>query len=97
MLSLQPQTDSPQAKPSWVLTDASTKQKGRQLGPGVYEFKEKRHGRKVRATVVLADYPEERRDYYAEAYYGSLAGLMKENFEDWEWILAECIFEQQPF
>lgn len=97
MLSLQPQTDSPQTKPKWVLTDASTKQKGRMLAPGVYEFKEKRYGCKVKATVVLADYSQERRDYYAEAYYGSLAGLMKDNFEDWEWILAECIFEQQPF
>lgn len=48
----------------------------------------------MRATINLADYPEERRNYYAEAYYGSLAGLIKDNLEDWEFILAECIFEQ---
>jgi hypothetical protein len=88
-------------KPAWVVTDGSAcKQKGRQLGPGVYEFKEKRDfgpgkRRKVRAIITLADYSEERRNYYAEAYYGSLAGLMQENLvDDWEWILAECIFEQ---
>ncbi|MDF7815278.1 hypothetical protein [Hymenobacter sp. YC55] len=81
--------------PAWVVTDSSTKQKGRELAPGIYEFKEKRSGRKVRATILLADYNEERRNYYAEAYYGSLAGLMKECMKDWEWILAECIFEQQ--
>lgn len=88
-----PQTET-NTKPAWLRTDDSTKQKGRQLAPGIFEFKEKRNGRKVRATVVLADYPEERRNYYAEAYYGSLAGLIKENFADWEFILAECIFEQ---
>ncbi len=81
-------------KPVWLRTDDSTKQKGRQLGPGIFEFKEKRFGRKVRATIVLADYPEGRRNYYAEAYYGSLAGLMEECLDEWEFILAECIFEQ---
>lgn len=92
-IATRPQTETT-AKPKWLRTDDSTKQKGRQLAPGIFEFKEKRFGRKVRATVVLAGYPEERRNYYAEAYYGSLAGLMKDNFEDWEFILAECIFEQ---
>lgn len=93
LTTLTPQTN-PTTKPAWTVTDSSTKQKGRQLSPGVFEFKEKRFGRKVRATIVLADYDEERRNYYAEAYYGSLTGLMKDNLADWEWILAECIFEQ---
>lgn len=90
------------AKPKWLRTDDSAcKQRGRQLGPGLFEFKEKRFlgtpaRRKVRATINLADYSEERRNYYAELFYGSLAGLMKDNLDDWEWILAECIFEQLP-
>ena len=88
------------AKPKWLRTDDSAcKQRGRQLGPGVFEFKEKRFlgtpaKRKVRAIITLADYSEERRNHYAEMFYGSLAGLMKDNLDDWEFILAECIFEQ---
>lgn len=93
----QPETTK---KPKWLVTDGSAcKQKGRQLAPGVYEFKEKRFmgtpaRRKVRAIITLAEYSPERRNYYAESFYGSLAELIAENFEDWEWILAECIFEQ---
>jgi len=98
-IATAPQPETPQ-KPKWLRTDNSAcKQRGRQLGPGVFEFKEKRFSgtpakRKVRAVITLADYSEEQRNHYAEAYYGSLAGLMKENLEDWEFILAECIFEQ---
>lgn len=93
LTALSPKPEST-TKPEWIVTDSSTKQKGRQLGPGVFEFKEKRFGRRVRATIVLADYNEEQRNNYAEAYYGSLAGLMKDCLTDWEWILAECVFEQ---
>ena len=87
-------------KPKWLRTDDSAcKQRGRQLAPGVYEFKEKRFmgtpaKRKVRAIITLADYSEERQNYYASLFYGSLAVLIKENLPDWEFILAECIFEQ---
>lgn len=86
-------------KDAWLLCDDSTKQYGRQLGPGVFEFKEKRpHVGKVRAIITLADYNEERREYYAQGYYssaeGALAGLKADCGDDWEWILAECIFEQ---
>lgn len=101
-ITTRPQT-APAQKPAWIVTDGSAcKQKGRQLAPGVYEFKEKRYMGtpakcKVRGIIALADYNEERRNYYAEAYYGSLAGLMKECMADWEWILAECIFEQESF
>jgi hypothetical protein len=85
--------------PKWITTDSDTRQKGRQLGPGVYEFKERRNGQKFRRTVVLADYSTERQEYYISAYYGSLAKLRAEfpEPEDADWLLAECIFEQLSY
>lgn len=89
---------APVATPStaWTLTDPDAQQYGRQLAPGVYEFKEKRGRSEFQATVKLADYSPERRNYYCEAFYGSLADLLAQfpDPQDWEWLLAECIFEQ---
>lgn len=95
MLTTLPPTEKT-AKPAWLHTDDSAcKQRGRQLAPGVFEFKEKRKCRgQVRATIYLADYNEERRNDFASTFYGSLAGLKKECEDDWQFILAECIFEQ---
>jgi hypothetical protein len=87
-------------KDAWLLCDDDTKQYGRQLGEGVFEFKEKRpkwRGGQVQGVVTLADYNEERREHYASIYYGSLAGLKADCGEDWEWILAECIFEMTSY
>lgn len=86
-------------KDAWVLCDDSTKQYGRRLGPDLYEFKEKRHQGKVQGTINLADYDDERREWYASTYFESLAALIaeSENEEDWKWILAECIFEMTSY
>ena len=85
-------------KPKWLrIDDSACKQRGRQLGPGVYEFKEKRpRVGKVRATIVLVEYDEARQERDAGTYYGSLAGLKADCAEDWQFILAECIFELLP-
>lgn len=46
-------------------------------------------------TIVLSNFNEQEIREHISSYYNSLEHL-KEIYEDnWEWIVAECIFEQQ--
>lgn len=50
-------------------------------------------------TIVLANFNEQEIRGHVSAYYNSLEELKeiysdKSNVVDWEWIVAECIFEQ---
>ncbi len=85
----------------WVCTDPDNKQYGRQLSENKFEFREKNHNVKeyndeeIEMTIDLDDYNEERQRYYALGYYNSLEHLKEEYGDQWKWILAECIFEQE--
>lgn len=46
-------------------------------------------------TIVMAHYTPEQIEKHVSAYYGSLAELKEICGDDWEWIVAECIFEQE--
>ena len=45
--------------------------------------------------VSLVDYNDVEIDNHVSAYYSSLEKLKEECGEDWMWIAAECIFEQE--
>lgn len=86
----------------WQCTDPDNKQYGLQLREGVYLFKEKNHfheindeGEWIEIEINLAGYSDESREEIASTYYGSLNELKEQNGDSWEWILAECIFEQE--
>jgi hypothetical protein len=86
----------------WTLTDPDNDQYGLELREGVYLFKEKNHfheindeGEWIEIQVNLKDYSEEKREEIASMYYGSLDELKSHYGDNWEWILAECIFEQE--
>lgn len=46
-------------------------------------------------TIVLANYSEDEIREHISAYYSSLEELKEIYGDDSEWIIAECIFEQQ--
>lgn len=46
-------------------------------------------------VVNLDDYSDEEKEDVSKAYYGSLDELKEQNGDAWEWVLAECIFEQE--
>lgn len=73
----------------WVETDPDNKQFGRHLGGVRFEFKE----RGVQEIVDLSKESDAKKESVASSYYGSLANLKRDNGDGWEWILAECIFE----
>lgn len=87
---------------SWVCTDPDNNQYGRKLHDGHYEFKEKNHfhdindeGEWITIDILLPMYTEEQIEKHISAYYDSLNHLKEQCGDDWEWIVAECIFEQE--
>ncbi len=46
-------------------------------------------------TIVLANFNDDEIRGHVSAYYDSLEQLKETYGDDWEWIVAECIFEQQ--
>lgn len=106
----------------WTCTDPDNFQYGRQVSPGVFQFKEfNRIDYEVVAeegsefptreayidhhfendvlwaedTIILANFTDEEMRGHISAYYNSLEQLKEIYGDDWEWIVAECIFEQQ--
>lgn len=77
-------------KLKWTLTDPDRFQYGRKVSDGVYQFKEADKA----DTIVLANYSDDYKEEVAETYYKDLNDLKQIYGEDWEFILAECIFEQ---
>ena len=84
---------------SWVNTDPDNEQYGRKLHDGHYEFKEKDRFNEeeewIIIDILLSMYTEEQIENHVSAYYCSLAELKEQCGDDWEWIVAECIFEQE--
>ena len=86
----------------WQCTDPDNEQYGRQVSTNVYEFKEKNKGlidyeedEFIQILIDLDDYSSNDAEDIAETYYGSLDELKEQCGDSWEWILAECIFEQE--
>jgi hypothetical protein len=85
----------------YTCTDPDQLQFGKRVGDGVYEFAERvrfnpeQEGRWVEIRVDLSHYDEAAREYHVSAYYGSMAELADECDDDTEWMLAECIFENE--
>lgn len=49
----------------------------------------------IDAEINLSDYSEPEIENYISAYYSDLDELKEIYGDDWMWIAAECIFEQQ--
>lgn len=89
-------------KPNWICTDSDNEQYGRKIANGVYEFKEKNRGLSeyepeefIEISIFLAQYSEEKINSHISAYYDSIDQIKRFYGDDWEWIVAECIFEQE--
>ena len=86
----------------WVLTDSDTNQYGRKrsdLGKWVFEFKE---DNKEETIIDLEDYTTKQLQDYITSYGYSLNPAssffifdLYLNKETVNWIIAECIFEQE--
>lgn len=46
-------------------------------------------------TIVLSNFSEQEIEDFVSGYYGSLKELKETCGDDWEWIVAECVFEVQ--
>lgn len=89
-------------KTEWTCTDSDNEQYGRQIDVNVFEFKEKNRGlfdyepdEFIEITINLDDYDEKEIQENISSYYRSIEE-MKEIYDDeWLWVVAECIFEQE--
>jgi hypothetical protein len=86
----------------WICTDLDNEQYGKQLSETKFEFKEKNRGfidydenEFIEFVVDLSKYSEKEIDDFARTYYVSLDELKQQCGDSWQWILAECIFEQE--
>lgn len=89
-------------KTEWVCTDGSLDQWGRQISENVYEFKERNRGLDdydkdefIQITIDLDDYSSTYVEDCISAYYTGIDEVKSTYGEDFEWIIAECIFEQE--
>lgn len=48
----------------------------------------------IEDTITLADFSDQEISKHISAYYDSLESLKKIYGDEWQWIVAECIFEQ---
>jgi len=76
---------------SWTCTDEDNQQYGRQLSERIFEFKE----RGYTDIIKLDDYNLKEINNIISSYYLSIEELKKEYKENSDWIIAECIFEQE--
>ncbi len=90
--------------PEWTCTDPDNQQYGRKIGDGHYEFKERNPGFEinpieedewVQIDIILAHYTDAEIKKHVSAYYNSLEELKEIYGDNWEWIVAECIFEYE--
>ena len=86
----------------WQCTDPDNEQYGRYISDRIYEFKEKNrgligygNGEFIEIYINLNNYTLGEIEEVADTYYGSLDELKEQCGDSWEWILAECIFEQE--
>jgi hypothetical protein len=97
-------------KLEWTCTDPDNEQYGRKVSDGVFQFKEwiggaiaektieelfDEPGSWEEDTIILANFNENEIREHISAYYSSLEELKEIYGDDSDWIIAECIFEQQ--
>ncbi len=89
-------------KTEWVCTDSDNEQYGRQISNKIFEFKEKNRGLSVydenefiELTINLDNYTQEKIENHISAYYEDLNEIIEIYGADSDWIVAECIFEQE--
>ncbi len=75
----------------WTCTDIDNGQYGRQLGKNVFEFKEKG----IQMAINLCNYTNKEIKNHITAYYSTIKELKKLSKKSSNWIIAECIFEQE--
>lgn len=73
----------------WVCTDPDCDQWGRAFGRGVYQFRQGDFSEQI----DINEFSEQDLNNEVASFYGSLADLKEVCGDDWEWIAAECIFE----
>lgn len=87
----------------WVCTDLDNQQYGRKINNGHYEFKELNRNTSdyekldewIEGEVVLSNYTDSQIQNHLSAYYDSIQEVKDTYGDNWEWIVAECIFEQE--
>lgn len=107
--TLEPTSPLNAERIEWVITDPDNFQLGRQIGDRLYEFKEyledkeditldealTREENWTQYYIDLDTYSDAEQESVAGTYYGSLDELKEQCGDAWQWILAECIFEQE--
>jgi hypothetical protein len=82
----------------WIYTDPNTKQWGRKIHALAFEFKQAGAQSKV---IVITDWTLEEIEEIINAFGYSLYPKKKgfqditEQYRDYSWIIAECIYEMQ--
>lgn len=85
----------------WVCTDSDAKQYGRQLTDKIFEFKEKMYleeeedDKVVEMIINLNKYTPKEVEKHISAYYESVEEIEEIYGDEADWIIAECIFEQE--
>jgi len=86
----------------WKCTDLDNDQWGRQLGESLFEFKEKNRGLDeyeedefIEIRIDLDDYHQSEMENHISAYYEDIAEVISIYGKQANWIIAECIFEQE--
>lgn len=89
-------------KTEWICTDSDTEQYGRQISERVFEFKELANnedeydfGEYIEMTINLDHYTQEEVLNHISAYYTDLNEIFNIYGEEANWIIAECVFEQE--
>ena len=89
-------------KTDWICTDPDNEQYGKQISERVFEFKELAtnedeydFGEYIELKINLDDYTQEEVEEYISAYYTDLNEIFNIYGEEADWIIAECIFEQE--
>jgi hypothetical protein len=86
----------------WVCTDLDRKQYGKKLDEGHYmfkefhsEFAETYEDQWIEMDILLSYYDEDQINNHISSYYDSVDQIKELYGDEWEWIVAECIFEQE--
>lgn len=94
--TFSPTSESNKDRIRWTCTDPDNKQYGRQVGDGVFEFKEPHSDGELTEMIIdLNKYSEEQQEKYVSAYYANIQEVVDEYGDLADWIIAECIFEQE--
>lgn len=88
----------------WSCTDLDNEQYGKKLGEGHYIFREKNtkyelnpdeENKWIEFDILMETYTDSDIDNFISGYYDSIDEIKTLYGDDWEWIVAECIFEQE--